>query len=186
MTYFWHHDQLFDVMTNVLLSNDEPFVIMTCFWHHDELFDVMAKFLTSWYVFDIMKNFLSFLSHDELLSRSRHGQQWVKSCADFGHSGSVVWAREAHRSDKFNHLYLGTGCVFVVGGRGGTPIRHGTIGDITSFNVGRLLQNYIWRYPGIIPTLSRNITGIGIMSKSLNLWGKNIIIDNSGRHIVEM
>ena len=48
-------------------------------------------------------------------------------------------------------------CVFFLGGTG-------TRRGITSLNVGRLLHNYIWRYPGIIPTLSRNITGIGIMS----------------------
>ena len=36
---------LFDVMTN-LLSNDEPFVIMTCV-------DIMANFITSWLVYDM-------------------------------------------------------------------------------------------------------------------------------------
>ena len=36
---------------------------------------------------------------EHILSNSSHGQQWVKSCADFGHTVSVDWAREAHRSD---------------------------------------------------------------------------------------
>ena len=36
---------------------------------------------------------------EHILSNYSHGQQWVKSCADFGHRVSVVWAREAHRSD---------------------------------------------------------------------------------------
>ena len=38
---------------------------------------------------------------------------------------------------------------------------------ITPLNMGGLLQNYM---DIIIPTLSRNITGIGIILKSPNLW----------------
>ena len=87
ITNYWRYDQLF----YVILSNDEPFVII---WHvfdimknflaflsDDELFDLMTCFdviansLTSWHVFDFMKTLDLFLTswqtfwrHDDVLS----------------------------------------------------------------------------------------------------------------------
>ena len=49
---------IFDFVAN-FWRHDKPFVIIPCFWHDDELFDVMANLL--WYVFDIMTNFFDKL-----------------------------------------------------------------------------------------------------------------------------
>ena len=36
--------------------------------------------------------------------------------------------------------------------------------------MGGLLQSYIWTYLGMIPTLSRDITGIGVANMGLVLY----------------
>ena len=43
MTYFWHHDKLYDTMNFVTSRH--------IFWLHDEFIDIVKKYLTSWQTF---------------------------------------------------------------------------------------------------------------------------------------
>ena len=106
LTYFWCHDELFDVITNFSMSwctswhNDVFLISWETFWRHDvfltprHIFDVMMifdvmtyfwchddlwrndVFLTSWCNIDVTTNFLTYFWHYDELLTSWRTFSW--------------------------------------------------------------------------------------------------------------